>query len=391
MPRRRPTLITPAFLVIASATLAYFISAGITLPAVPLYVEGPLEGTAVDVGVVVAAFSVTALLLRPWAGRLTDTAGRRFTMLLGAGLVGVSMLGYAVSTSLPMIVGMRLLTGAGEGFFFVGAFAAATDLAPEERRGEAVSFFTLALYAGVGIGPIIGEAVIDGLGFTAVWVVAGGAAFLAALLAAWVPDTRPAGVHESGSVRLIHRSGLLPGVILLTALWGMAAYFAFLPLYAPRLGLEGSRFVFLVFSVVVLLVRSFGARIPDLLGARRSSAGALIFGAVGLVALGIWASPLGLYVGTVVFAFGTALAFPALTVLTVNRVPEGERGAVLGTFTAAVEVAFGLGPPTAGFFVSASGFRAAFLAAAAVAGIGLVVLTRSHIGKAQGRSVRRRT
>jgi MFS family permease len=160
----------------------------------------------------------------------------------------------------------------------------------------------------------------------------------------------------------------------------MAAYFAFVPLYAPRLGLEGSRFVFLTFSAVVLLVRSFGARIPDLVGARRSSTGALVFGAAGMIVLAVWSSPVGLFAGTVVFAMGMALAFPALTVLTVNRVRASERGAVLGTFTMSVEVAFGLGPPTAGLFIAVSGFRAAFFAAAVVAGLGLVILSRTSMG-----------
>jgi hypothetical protein len=59
-------LLTPAFLLVAAATLAYYIAGGIVLPITPRYAEGPLGADPVQVGLVVGAFSVTAIVLRPW-------------------------------------------------------------------------------------------------------------------------------------------------------------------------------------------------------------------------------------------------------------------------------------------------------------------------------------
>ena len=81
--RDRDRLVTPAFVLISLATLAYFVAVGVVLPVLPLYVRGPLGGGDVSVGVTVGAFSVTALLVRPWAGRLADRRGRRLPMLIG--------------------------------------------------------------------------------------------------------------------------------------------------------------------------------------------------------------------------------------------------------------------------------------------------------------------
>src|SRR5687768_355832 len=150
---KRERLVTPAFLLIAFATLGYFVAEGTLLPAVPLYVKGPLGGSEAMVGIVVGAFSVSALLLRPLIGRLADLRGRRAVMLIGSAMFALSVAGYTFSRSVWLLVLMRLLTGAGAAFFFVGAATAVNDIAPEGRRGEAVSFFSLALYTGVGIGP----------------------------------------------------------------------------------------------------------------------------------------------------------------------------------------------------------------------------------------------
>src|SRR5919106_441209 len=149
----RPKLLTQTFLLVALATLAYFIADGILLPTVPLYVEGPLGGGSVAVGIVVGAFSISALLLRPWAGRLSDRRGRRLLMLAGASIFAFSVLGYHLADSIPAMIVMRAITGAGEALFFVGAASAISDLAPDERRGEALSFFSLALYARGGSDP----------------------------------------------------------------------------------------------------------------------------------------------------------------------------------------------------------------------------------------------
>lgn len=378
VPSARPRLITPAFVLIGVATLAYFTADGVLLPSVPLYVEGPLGGDDVAVGISVAAFSVTALVLRPWAGRLGDRRGRRLLMMFGGAAVAVSVAGYVAATSVPLMILFRLVTGLGEAFFFTGAASAINDLAPEARRGEAVSFFSLALYIGIGVGPLIGEALIDAGGFTVTWLVAGACAGLAALLAWAVPETRPPEADEAPPGRLIHPAALRPGTALLTSVWGMSGFFAFVPLYALDIGLNGSRFVFLTYSAIVVAIRLFGARIPDLIGPVLSSRLALGAASTGLGVVAVWRSPVGLFVGVSVFAVGTALAFPALMMLALRGTPPSQRGAIIGTFTAFVDLGFGIGPATLGVVSEAFGYLGLFLTASAVAAGGLALLLHRY-------------
>jgi predicted MFS family arabinose efflux permease len=296
-------------------------------------------------------------------------------MLFGAAVVGLSVAGYAVARSVPVLVALRLATGMGEAFFFTGAASAVADLAPEDRRGEAVSFFSLALYVGIGIGPLLGEAAIAGFGFAAAWLISAGCALLAAGLALGVAETRPqAEDDERGSSRLIHPSAVLPGTVLLTSVLGQAGFFAFLPLYAPQVGLLGSRFVFLMYSGIVVAIRSLGARIPDVLGPERTARTSLLCSAGGLAMAGLWRAPAGLILGTAVFAVGSSLAFPALMVLALRGTSPGERGAVLGTFTAFVDLAFGAGPAALGFVAAAAGYGGSFLTASAVILTGFLLL-----------------
>ncbi|MGH2455383.1 MAG: MFS transporter [Candidatus Limnocylindria bacterium] len=380
--RRRPSLLTPAFLAVALASLAYFIADGITIPVLQVFVVGPLGGDAVAVGIAYGAFSLSAFLLRPWVGRISDTRGRRPLILGGAALFGLGVLGHLVATSLPILVLMRLVLGAGEAMIFVGALAAVSDLAPDARRGEAISYFSLSLYLGIAIGPFIGEVVLGDDRFALVWLVAAGMAGLSVIFGLRVPETlaraepTPAGTPapRSGWRGLVHPGGLLPGLVLLASTTGMGGYFAFTKLYTESLGMDSSRYAFALLAGVVIVFRTLMPWMPDRLGARRAASIALAFNTAGLLVIGLWAAPVGLYVGTGIFAFGVCFAFPALSAMTAQAVPPAERGAAFGTFSAFLDLAFGLGPAVVGVVVHLNGLGAAYVSGAVVAAAGLALL-----------------
>jgi MFS family permease len=372
---KRERLVTPQFLLISFSCLAYFVSIGMIIPVLPLFVTGPLGGSEFDVGLVAGVFSVSAILLRPVAGRLGDSRGRRLLVLGGGAIAAVSIFGYTLADSLPAIGLLRLLNGVGEAFFFTGAATAIADIAPEARRGEAVSYFSLALFLGIGLGPLIGETLLEAGSFTWVWTGSAVLATLAVLIALKMPDPKLEDSPETAPFRLLHPKAVLPGIILALTIWGFAGFSAFVPLFARQIGMAGSRFVFLTYSVVIILIRSFGARIPDILGARRSATISALVSATGLVLIGTATEPWVLFLSTAVFGVGQALCFPALITLALAGATASERSSVIGSFTAFVDVAFGVGPLTLGVVAELAGVRSVFWVSAALAMVGLVVLT----------------
>jgi MFS family permease len=382
--RTEDRLVTPVFLVITLATFAYFLSVGATIPVLPLFVEGPLGGGSLSVGVSVGAFAVTAVLLRPIAGGWSDARGRRLLITLGASLVAASVAAYMAVDSIALLIVLRLVTGVGEAFFYTGAASAINDLAPDHRRGEALSFFSLALYSGIAFGPVVGEQVLRSSGFDTVWIVAAASAIAAALLGILVRDTRPGEVTRPSRRRWLHPAGLLPGLVLATSVIGIGGFNSFVPLYALDLGMDGSRLVFVLFSAIVLSIRSLGARIPDRLGPSRTARNSLVASASGLVLMGVVQAPAGLFVGAAIFAVGQALAFPALMTIALSGAPASERGAVVGTFTAFFDLAFGLGAVSLGGVAHLFGYEGVFVAAGAVSAAGFVIMQRRVVPGRRG-------
>ncbi|MFG1815768.1 MFS transporter [Kribbella sp. NPDC049174] len=374
-----PRLVTPQFALLGSAGLAYFLADGLLIPAVPRYVAGELTGGNIAVGLVVAAFSLSALVLRPWAGRLADRHGRSLAMVGGGIIFATSVAAYGLVDSAGALAALRLLTGVGDAFFFVGAVTAMSDLAPVERRGEAISLFSLSLYVGLAVGPPIGELLVNVAGFTTVWLVAAGSALVAVLLATRVGDTREVTDEPAaGPSRLIPPAAVVPALLLLALVWGMAGFLAFVPLYALDLGLSGAGFLLFGFAAIVVVIRSAGARIPDRLGAVRSVRLSLLCTTIALVTIGGWRSVPGLVLGTALLGIGVALGTPAIMTLALNRAPAAERGAVMGTVSMSIDLAAGLGPATFGLVAAGADRGTGFLAAAVIAAAGLTLATRGR-------------
>jgi MFS family permease len=373
---RDERLMTPAFAGISASVLGFFIASGMFLPATPRFTAGPLGGNDLAVGLVVGSFSISSLILRPFAGRWADQRGRRVMLIVGAALQVVAAAGHLVADSVILLVLMRLVLGAAEAIFFVGGMAAATDLAPERRRGEAISLISTSLYLGVAVGPVLAEWVYSASGYTAIWIVAT-VISVAAVAISWVaPETLPPAARrqagDGGS--LIHRRGIVPGLLVLCGAWGMGAYFAFLPLLGDELSLGGVGGYLSAFALVVIGLRIVGARLPDRFGAARLSGTALVLSATGMTIAGLFPTEIGLWVATIVFAGGVAFTFPAIVALSVMGVPPDERGAVVGTTSIFLDVSFGLSPALLGLLAVSTGYPPTFLVSGVIAAIGATYL-----------------
>jgi MFS family permease len=381
-------VVTPAFLLIAAATFFAFLSIGVVLPVLPRYAEGPLGVGNVGIGIAVGAASVTALLAQPPAGRLGDLRGRRPLVVAGGAVMVAGAAGLLVADHILPVVGLRLLTGVGEALFLIGGLSIVNDLAPEHRRGEALSLYTLASYGGLAAGPLLGELALGDDRWDAVWLLAAGAAAVAGLLGLRARETRApkAGSSSVHGSWLPHRLGLLPGLVLGLGLFGFGGFNAFIALYALDVGLDGAAPLFALFAIVVVGVRSVGAKLPDRLGPARTVRFALVALTAGMLTIGFWDEPVGLYAGTFVFSVGQALLFPAVMTLALSRTPGDDRGAVAGTVTAFVDVAIAAGAIALGGVADLGGYSAVFLCSAAISAVGLVLLQRVILSPAPAAS-----
>ncbi len=286
---------------------------------------------------------------------------------------------YPFASNLGILVAVRVFGGLGEAAFFVGAATMIADLAPTERRGEAISYWSVAVYSGLAFGPFIGEEVLDAASYDTVWIVSAVLALAAGLLALLIKETlteetRQAVLTRTERQPLLNRSALAPGIVLFLGLCGLAGYAELVPLYVEDIGLKNSSFIFLLYGVLILVIRIAGAKLPDRLGSRRAGSMALIGSAAGLAVIAAWPSVAGLVVGTILFACGMSLMYPAMLTLALTDIDDSERGSVVGTVSTFFDLSSGLGAFILGGAAAATSDQGGFLTGTVLALVGLGLL-----------------
>jgi MFS family permease len=368
-------MFTRPFVLVTTATLALFVYIGVMVPLLPRLIEEQFGGNEIDIGLNLAVFSIAAILIRPRLGRFAEKHGLRATMISGALLASLATAACTFINSRWGLLPLRCLQGIGEAFLFVGAATKISDLAPPGRGAEAASYFSVAVFGGLGIGPVISESVIGKDNFDAALWVAAGFAALAAALAMLTPK----GVRhhdDDGGERgpRFYRAAIPTGLVLALGVGGFVTFSAFMPDYSVTVGLDGSKWVFATYAGVCLLIRVVAATVPDRIGHAQAVSIAMSFSGVGLTMLFLWPRPIGVFISTVIVGIGISFNYPSLMAMTVSAIPEREKVRAISTFTMFFEIGTATGALIFGTLADFTTKRTAFLGGAVFCFMGLIVL-----------------
>lgn len=384
-PRSPAAELTPLVLIV----LAGFLSIGIPLPALALYVNGTLGFNAVTVGWVVGIQAFATILTRQVAGAYCDRHGPRKSVRLGLPLASLAALFYLASPFMPtplaslvvLIVG-RLIMGPAESLYLTGTMTWGIGRVGPQRTGMVMAWQGIAMFAALGVGAPIGVAVQQHWGF------AGIAAMTFVLpLVGWVIATRmvPLAARAASTVRLSFFS-----VIGLIWRYGLALAFAAMPfaiitsflvlMYSTR-NWAGAGFAIAGFAAGYVAVRLFLAHLPDKMGGMTVGAVSVVIEMAGQLLLWQADSATLAFLGTVLTGIGFSLVFPSMGVEAMARVPAHARGVAVGSFLAFVDVSAGLTGPVVGLVIGLYGYQSSFLvgAAACVAAVALMVSGRRRV------------
>jgi len=128
---------------------------GMIIPILPFLVE-EFGGSGIAMGMLMAIFSLMQFVFSPLWGELSDRYGRKPLLILGTLGNGLTMIGFALSSSLETLYLFRALGGILSSATLPTAMAFIGDSTQEDERGAGMGIIGAAMGVGMVLGPGIG-------------------------------------------------------------------------------------------------------------------------------------------------------------------------------------------------------------------------------------------
>ncbi len=178
-----------------------YFGAYLRMPVVPLYAV-TLGADTVEVGLINAAFLLTAGLFSLPLGLVSDRLGAKFTAAVGVLILSASSFLVALSHTPGQLILIYLFSGIGLAAFGPTIMAFVANISPLTHLGRAYGWYTTALYGGMTLGPAVGGFLAQEAGYPLTFMISG----LSIFLTFWVlifflreaAKCRPPGRHRAG-------------------------------------------------------------------------------------------------------------------------------------------------------------------------------------------------
>ncbi len=361
-------------------TFIIYLMIGLPLAVLPPYVHDRLGFGSFLAGLTISVQYLATLANRPQAGRMSDTAGPKRTVMLGlatgassgAFLLFASLLAQAPTLSLASLLVSRLLLGFGESWVATGAIMWAIGRVGASHTSKVMSWNGVACYAAIALGAPAGVVLGNFLGLAAIGisvVVLG----LAGLGIAWPKRAVATVAGKRLSFRLVFWRVLPHGVSLALGTAGFGVIATFVTLYYASRGWSGAALCLSLFGVSFISVRLLFADTINRFGGFPTAMASFGVETAGLLLLWSAASPIVALLGAALTGFGFSLIFPAIGVEAVALVPSPSRGAALGAYTLFFDISLGLSGPAAGLVAARHGYAATFLFGAICTAVAVIV------------------
>ncbi|QXE87655.1 MFS transporter [Geomonas nitrogeniifigens] len=349
-----------------------FLGAYMRIPVLPLLASSIGAGTA-QIGLINAAFMLSAGILAVPSGLLSDRIGIRPVLITGLALMSCASLLIPFCYT-PLLLGsVYLIFGMGLSAFTPTMMSSVARVVPRSHVGRAYSWYTTAVYLAMTFGPASGGWFGKALGIREVFFVSGGlivAALAAVLCFLPTPQEQP---HDEHAEQL--PTGILANRRLLAALvgtlggcFGFGMFISFLPLHARALGLNVGQIgiIFAAQALVNVLLRIPFGHLSDRVDRGVMSGIGLVLCALAVGAAGLAHGMATLLICACVLGAGMGIGFTALSALVVVVMPPKQRGLGLGLYNSCIYLGMMLSSATMGMVIKAAGFSTGFFTAGAV-------------------------
>ena len=376
-----PSLYTLPFWLLCLSNFLFSASFSMMIPELPDYLTK--LGGREYVGLVIALFTLTAGVSRPFSGKITDTVGRVPVMAFGSLVCFLCGLLYPYLITVAGFLTLRLFHGFSTGTKPTATSAYVADVVPVHRRGEAMGGLGLFTATGMSLGPVVGSFLVNNAGVNTMFYTSSAFALLSIGILLRLPETLQNRQPFRFSLFKLRSDewfdfGVLPAFFVqLINSFASGMVLVLAPALSQSVGVTNKGWFFAVYTLASLVIRLLLSKSSDRYGRVPVLMASTIVLALSLVMLALTDSVVMFFSSAIVYGLAWGMNSPTLQAWTVDLSDEATRGRAMATLYIGLELGIGLGALAAGWFfthLAVQALTVAFSMAAVLAVIGVAYL-----------------
>lgn len=369
----RVRLFTPSYCCILLANFLLFFGFWLLVPLLPFYLKDTYNLTEGTIGIILACYTLSALIIRPFSGFMLDTFTRKPLYLLAYTLFTSIFLGYIIGGTLLLFIVFRIMHGFAFGTVTVGGNTLVIDIMPSERRGEGLGYYGLTNNTAMSLGPMTGLFLKPYLSYQLLFAVGMFACIIGLVLASCIhaPHKEKKKTPPLSLDRFFLIKGIPASIALLMLSIPYGATTNFVAMYVNELGLNVPAGAFFVLMALGMgISRIFSGKFVDKGYVTECIHYGYYLVIVAFLLLGLCKNIMSYNANIAAMCFflvpllqgiGFGIIFPAYNSLYINLGTNNQRATATSTYLTSWDVGIGLGIVLSGIIAESFSFSTVYI------------------------------
>ena len=369
---------TKPFISLFSTNFSIFIIFYGLVTVLPLYATDVLERSDEDAGLLMTIFLISAIIMRPFTGKLLDLAGKRKMLWISLFLYLICTVMYYFIEPFSILLILRFVQGIWFSIATTASGSLAADNIPPSRRGAGLGYFTMSTNLAVVVGPFIALTIVQYFSYDIFFIAMSLLLLIGALTALSIPPEKQPAVPPVRAKMtlndLFEKKSLPIALIGSLVAFSYASILSYLSIYSQQkdlLYLTSSFFA--VFAIVMLVSRPFTGRIFDEKGPRYIIIPGLVFFMFGLILLAYMDSPFTFLLSGAFIGLGYGAIVPSFQTLAIQSTTHERSGYATATFFTLFDTGIAIGSFILGIVASKLGYQGLYLLSSGIVALTLIV------------------
>lgn len=377
---KTPTVYSNQFWLLCTSSLLFFASFNMMIPELPFFLTS--LGGADYKGLIIALFTLTAMISRPFSGKLADRVGRKPVIIAGSLVCFVCSMVYPFLTTVFGFLLLRLIHGFSTGFTPTGQAAYLSDVIPADRRGQAMGLLGTAGTLGMAGGPALGGWLSSTISVDAMFYCSSAFALLSSIIVLSIRETLKEKHEVSWKLLSVRRQDLFeprvlaPCIVMMLCTYAYGNLFTIMPDFGALLGIQNKGLLFTYFTVASFMVRLVAGRASDIYGRIPVLKVSMILMTIGMMWIAFADTKTLLIIGAFIYGLAQGASSPTLIAWTTDLSDPEHKGRGIASVYIFMEFGIGMGALLSGWIFANDPSRifTTFTVSAALSALAFVYL-----------------